>query len=41
MAHQQLDFRFEDDWPLEHMEYISENYKAGVTIPVNVKIEDK
>ncbi|MDX1417954.1 MAG: 4Fe-4S binding protein [Candidatus Promineifilaceae bacterium] len=41
MAHQQLGFRFENDWPLEHMEYISKNYKAGVTIPVNVTIENE
>ena len=39
MAHQKLGFRFEDDWPSEHLEYLSQNYKAGITVPVNVKIE--
>ena len=28
MTHQQLGFRFENDWPSEHMEYISQNYKT-------------
>lgn len=39
MSHTKLGYRFEDDWPSEHLEYISENYKAGITVPVNVKIE--
>ena len=32
-------FRFENDWPQENLAYISQNYKAGVTIPVDVNIE--
>ena len=39
MAHRKQGYRFENDWPLEDLEYISQNYKAGTTIPVNVKIE--
>lgn len=39
MEHIKQGYRFENDWPQEHMDYISQNYKAGVTIPVNVKIE--
>ena len=32
-------FRFENDWPSENLEYISQNYKAGETIPVEVNID--
>lgn len=39
MAHQKLGYRFENDWPAEDLEYISQNYKAGTTVPVNVEIE--
>lgn len=39
MAHRQQGYRFEDDWPQENLDYISQNYKAGVTIPVDVRIE--
>ena len=39
MEHVRQGFRFENDWPQEHLDYISQNYKAGVTVPVNVKIE--
>ena len=39
MAHRKQGYRFENDWPPEHLEYISQNYKAGITVPVNVKIE--
>jgi hypothetical protein len=38
MTHRKLGFRFENDWPPEHLEHIAQNYRAGVTIPVNVKI---
>ena len=39
MAHQKLGFRFENEWPQENLDYISQNYKSGTTVPVNVKIE--
>lgn len=39
MAHRKRGYRFENDWPPEHQEQISQNYKSGVTIPVNLKIE--
>jgi NAD-dependent dihydropyrimidine dehydrogenase PreA subunit len=39
MAHRRQGYRFENDWPPEHLEHISQNYKAGKTIPVDVKIE--
>jgi len=39
MTYQTLGYRFENDWPAEHLEHIAQNYKAGETIPVNVKIE--
>jgi ferredoxin len=39
MAHRKPGYRFENDWPREDLEYISQNYKAGRTIPVNVRIE--
>ena len=39
MAHRQQGYRFENDWPQEHLDYISQNYKAGVTVPVDVRIE--
>ena len=39
MAHRKQGYRFENDWPPEHLEHISQNYKTGITIPVNVKIE--
>jgi Pyruvate/2-oxoacid:ferredoxin oxidoreductase delta subunit len=38
MAHTRRGYRFENDWPPEHLEHIAQNYKAGVTIPVNVRI---
>jgi NAD-dependent dihydropyrimidine dehydrogenase PreA subunit len=38
MSHRNLGYRFENDWPQEHLDYISESYKAGTTIPVNVKV---
>ena len=37
--HYEPGFRFENDWPSENLEYISQNYKAGETIPVEVTIE--
>lgn len=39
MTHLRLGYRFETDWPQEHLDYISQNYKAGSTVPVNVKIK--
>jgi Pyruvate/2-oxoacid:ferredoxin oxidoreductase delta subunit len=39
MTHRKLGYRFENDWPSEHLEYISQNYKAGITVPVGVKLE--
>jgi len=39
MTHKKQGYRFEDDWPPEHQEYIFQNYKAAITVPVNVKIE--
>jgi ferredoxin len=39
MTHYQPGFRFENDWPQENLDYIAEHYKAGETIPVDVKIE--
>jgi Pyruvate/2-oxoacid:ferredoxin oxidoreductase delta subunit len=39
MEHTKQGYRFENDWPQEHLDYISQNYKAGTTIPVNVRIE--
>jgi hypothetical protein len=39
MSHRKQGYRFENDWPSEHLEYISQTYKAGTTIPVNVQIE--
>jgi len=39
MDHIKQGYRFENDWPLENLEYISQNYKAGETIPVDVNIE--
>ena len=39
MDHRKQGYRFENDWPPENLEYISQNYKAGETIPVNIKIE--
>jgi ferredoxin len=38
MPHTKQGYRFENDWPSEHLEHIGQNYKAGTTIPVNVKI---
>jgi ferredoxin len=39
MTHLQIGFRFENDWPSEHLAYISQHYKAGATIPVGVEIK--
>ena len=39
MVHRKQGYRFENDWPPEHLEHISRNYKAGITVPVNVEIE--
>lgn len=39
VAHTRRGYRFENDWSPEHLEHIAKNYKAGVTIPVNVTIE--
>ena len=39
MAHRKQGYRFENDWPPEHQEYIFQSYKAAVTVPVNVEIE--
>ena len=39
MPHRKLGYRFENDWPSEHLEYISQTYKAESTVPVNVKIK--
>jgi Pyruvate/2-oxoacid:ferredoxin oxidoreductase delta subunit len=41
MEHLEPGYRFDDDWPAEHLEHIAQNYKAGTTIPVNVTIEAK
>lgn len=32
-------YRFKDDWTPENQEYIFQNYKEAVTIPVNMEIE--
>lgn len=40
-AHTKPGYRFERDWPPEHLEHIAQNYKAGTTIPVDVRIEGK
>jgi ferredoxin len=39
MAHRKQGYRFDDDWPPENQEYIFQNYKEAVTIPVDVEIE--
>jgi Pyruvate/2-oxoacid:ferredoxin oxidoreductase delta subunit len=39
MPHRKQGYRFENDWPQEHLEYISQTYQAGRTVPVNVKIK--
>ena len=39
MAHRKKGYRFEDDWPPENQEYIFQNYKEAVTVPVNVEVE--
>ncbi len=39
MAHRKQGYRFKDDWPPWNQEYVFENYKEAVTIPVNVEIE--
>jgi NAD-dependent dihydropyrimidine dehydrogenase PreA subunit len=39
MEHTKPGYRFENDWPQEHLDYISQNYKAGITVPVNVRVE--
>jgi Pyruvate/2-oxoacid:ferredoxin oxidoreductase delta subunit len=40
MAHRKQDYRFENDWPLETLEtHVFKEYKAAITVPVNVKIE--
>ncbi len=39
MAHKKQGYRFENDWPPEHQEYLFQSYKTAITIPVNVEIE--
>ena len=40
MAHRKQGYRFENDWTLEHLETRTfQNYKAAVTVPVNVEID--
>ena len=39
MAQSQQGHRYNKDWPQEHLDYISQNYKAGITVPVNVTID--
>ena len=41
MPHRKRGYRFENDWPPEHQEHIAQNYKSGVTIPVDLKIEQE
>ena len=38
-AHRKQGYRFEDDWPPDHQEYLFTNYQEAVTVPVNVEIE--
>jgi len=39
MAHRKQGYRFEDDWPPENQEYLFQNYKEAVTVPVNAEVE--
>jgi len=39
MTHRKQGYRFKNDWPPEHQDYLFQNYKSAVTIPVNVEIE--
>jgi ferredoxin len=40
MAHRKQGYRFENDWPKEHLETRTfQKYKEAVTVPVNVEIE--
>ena len=40
MTHKEQGYRFENVWPLEHLETRTfQNYKEAATIPVNVEIE--
>jgi ferredoxin len=39
MAHLKQGYRFENDWTMEKLKELKENWKSAVTIPVNVEIE--
>ena len=39
MAHRRQGYRFDDDWTPDNQEYIFQNYKEAVTVPVNVEIK--